>query len=162
MRTENHSDALTSIDRPGEMATKPGQPVTPELVDHYLRRGYQLRSKAVSQMSRQLSRRVGAFFQRPRRPGKQEKTAVKDPHGDLADSLISPLSAIRSSAEILRDNPGIGSQEHQKYLEIVLAEEARLESLLVGMLRASGHKRRGRVWQVPLDKVKLGSGIASP
>ena len=160
MTTQKHSESPNPIVRTGNAGVNWGQPVSPEMIDQYVRLGYQLRSKAVTEMSQRLTRRIGAFFRRG--PEKAPEAGEDDPQGLLAHHLITPLSAIRSSAEILRDNPGIDSRERQRFVDIVLAEEARLESLLSRMISASDRKGRGRLWQVPLDQLKLGHGSAPP
>lgn len=47
----------------------------------------------------------------------------------MATRLRSSLTAIRSSAEILRDNPDLPTAERARFVQILLAEESRLEQL---------------------------------
>ncbi len=49
--------------------------------------------------------------------------------GAALDWLRTALTGLRASAEILRDHPDISAAERRRLVEIVLAEEARLEAL---------------------------------
>lgn len=66
------------------------------------------------------------------------RTTRIEPSGNreegLEHHLMTSLTALRSSAEILRDHPEIGQTDRQRFLAIVLSEEARLERLLRSVL----------------------------
>ncbi|MEM7668629.1 MAG: hypothetical protein AAF317_05675 [Pseudomonadota bacterium] len=53
-------------------------------------------------------------------------------------SVISSLAALRSSAEILRDCPELDGKARDRFLQIILSEETRLESSLRSLLDRSG------------------------
>ncbi|MEM9735014.1 MAG: hypothetical protein AAF908_00215 [Pseudomonadota bacterium] len=54
--------------------------------------------------------------------------------GPLSEDILNALTAIRSSAEVLRDFPEIDPRQQRRFVEIVLAEEARLEALMPGLM----------------------------
>ena len=144
MRTHDTTDSLSAV------ATHPE--ITPELVAAYVRLGHGLRAEAIARMARQVSDWLRRLFRSPRRAEE-----VEDPLSLLAGGLRSPLSAIRTSAEILRDNPDIDDVKRKRFVDIVLAEEARLEALVLQMLKASNVKPGSRVWQLRLDRLNLDS-----
>ncbi len=51
------------------------------------------------------------------------------PRRHAAERIRTALTGLRASAEILRDHPDISAAERRRLVEIVLAEEARLEAL---------------------------------
>ena len=51
------------------------------------------------------------------------------PRRHAAERIRTALTGLRASAEILRDHPDITAAERRRLVEIVLAEEARLEAL---------------------------------
>lgn len=150
MRTHETTDPRS----PARGAT--GQPamvyptITPELIAAHVRLGHELRAEAIGRMARRVSQKLRGFLGAPRR-----SEATEDPLSLLAGGLRSPLSAIRTSAEILRDNPDIDDAKRKRFVDIVLAEEARLEALILRMLKASDVKRGSRVWQLRLDRLNL-------
>lgn len=73
----------------------------------------------------------------------------------LADALRSPLTAIRSAAEILRDHGDIAPGERHRFIGTLLKEEARLEALVSDILAASSVDRDRRVWRVRLGRLDL-------
>lgn len=55
--------------------------------------------------------------------------------GDEAAALLrSPLTAMRCAAEILRDNPDLPPAERSRFVQVLLAEERRMEELIAGLL----------------------------
>lgn len=103
---------------------------TPEEIRGHIEKGRRLRAEATAAGLRWVARRIGAAFRRGEaraRPG-------------LAVRLRSSLTAIRSSAEILRDNPDLPSAERARFLQILLIEEGRLEALAEKL--ASGGRQR--------------------
>lgn len=60
------------------------------------------------------------------------------PTPDVAHQVVNSLTAIRSTAEMLRDHPEIDVGERRHFLAMLLKEEARLEGLLPQALRALG------------------------
>ena len=98
----------------------PDVQMTPELMDSYIRRGRRLRAEAFSEF-------LNGLFSRTPEPAKAPdlQSTETDP-GKFKNSL----TAIRCAAELLRDNPGIALAERQRFIDIVLTEEARLERLV--------------------------------
>ena len=129
--------------------------ITPELISHYVRLGHQLRAEAIARFARRLTARLRAHLGRAHREEKATAAETEDALSVLADGFRSPLTAIRSSAEILRDVQDLDSVRRGKFIAVVLAEEARLEALVSQMLDESNIKRGSRVWQIQLDKLKL-------
>lgn len=158
------TDTITDSPRPAGGAREPShagypptyRPVPPELIAHYVARGRHLRAEALADMARRLAARVRWFFEPTPESEATGKAGPEDPLSVLASDLRSPLTAIRSSAEILRDNPDIDSVKRRRFVDVVLAEEARLEALVARMLDASNVERGSRVWQLELDKLRLG------
>lgn len=54
----------------------------------------------------------------------------KAPAAEQAEPVANSLAAIRSAVEILRDTPDLDPCERNRFIEIVLREERRLEALL--------------------------------
>ncbi|MDJ0949827.1 MAG: histidine kinase dimerization/phospho-acceptor domain-containing protein [Alphaproteobacteria bacterium] len=129
--------------------------LTPERLSFYLRRGRQLRSQAAVGLLRRIGARLRRPFGRLRPARTPEDAAAVDVASRVAGGLRAPLTSIRSCAEILRDNPDIDPAQRRRFIEIVLAEEARLEALISQLLGASRIKRRPAVWQVRLQDLKL-------
>ena len=55
----------------------------------------------------------------------------------LEHHLFTSLTVIRSSAELMRENPEISEAERQRFLDAMLKEEQRIERLLTRILRPS-------------------------
>ena len=158
------TDTITRSPRPApdaSAAQEPGyqptyRPIPPELIAHYVARGHRLRAEAVAAMARRLAARVRWFFVPTPESEEAGEAGPADPLSVLASDLRSPLTAIRSSAEILRDNPDINSDKRRRFVDVVLTEEARLEALIARMLEASNVERGSRLWQLELDKLQPG------
>lgn len=93
-----------------------------------LQRGRRLRSRIFRRVLRKVYRTIGEGFA-ALAAGRPRKDA-----DNLEHHLMTSLTALRSSAEILRDHPEIGRADRQRFLQIVLSEEARLERLLRSVL----------------------------
>ena len=151
MRTHSTTDSRPPANGTAAPLAVDTPRITPELVDAYVRRGHQLRAEAIAKLARQLSNRLRGLFGAPKRAETPE-----DPLSLLAGGLRTPLTAIRASAEILRDDPNIDAAKRKRFVDIVLEEEARLEALVLQMLEASKVKPGSRVWQLRLDRLNLG------
>ncbi len=107
--------------------------LTPEMIDYHYRLGRQLQGEAIA-----------AFFSRMRRRlfSRSDALAAAPPAGagapDLAHTVVSSLTAIRTTAEMLRDHPEIDPAERKRFLGIVLDEERRLETMLPPVLIGRG------------------------
>ncbi|MEL6476310.1 MAG: hypothetical protein AAFR17_03210 [Pseudomonadota bacterium] len=84
----------------------------------HIARGRRMRSQAIAAMAREI---WDWLLRRPRRPVAEDA---------LREEMLSALTAIRSSAEVLRDHPCITPGERSRFLGIVLDEEKRMERLL--------------------------------
>ncbi|QIE55497.1 hypothetical protein G5B40_08515 [Pikeienuella piscinae] len=88
--------------------------ITFEEIDAAMSRARRLRAEAVAAGFAGLWRAPARLF-----------TRRAAPH-----HVRTSLTALRSSAEILRDNPEIDPAQRRRLVDIVLAEEARLERLI--------------------------------
>ena len=103
---------------------------TPELMDSYVMRGRQLRARAVADFLH------GLFSKTP--PVAETADVPAGGHESDPGKFKNSLTAIRCAAEVLRDNPGIALSERQRFIDIVLKEEARLERLVGRGLKLAG------------------------
>lgn len=102
---------------------------TPEEIERHVRNGRRLRAEAITATIRGMA---GWLLSGPR-GAVADVPARLEENGELperATPLRSPLMAIRSSAEILRDNPDLTPAQRARFVEILLAEEQRLERLI--------------------------------
>ena len=102
-----------------------------DLVDYHVRQGKRLRAEAFQDL---LGGVAGLFRKSP------AAEAAEGGNGERETTLRASLAAIRSAAELLRDNPGIAPAERRRFVDIVLAEEQRLERLLPGIVPAGRGK----------------------
>ena len=151
-RTTSHRDGTPPA---ASAAERQFPEVTPEQVAYYMDRGRRLRSIYAWWMLRRLRHRVRDALKPPKRQPKPVETDNGAALDAFAEQLRTPLTSIRSSAEILRQHPDIKTHERARFLDIVLAEEARLESLLTQIMDASDVNRRAGVLQVRLDDVRM-------
>ena len=114
------------LPRPQELAPPE---ITQEMIDHYVRVGNRMRSDMIIGAFAGIGRLIAAPFRDPV-PGSEA----------LAERIATSLTAIRCSAELLRDAPELPEQDRSRHARIVLAEEARLEKL-VDELRSIGAPR---------------------
>jgi signal transduction histidine kinase len=110
--------ALAPQDRPGILP----EPITHEMVDHYVARRPRLRAEAVAHWAR----RAGAALARPFRRQRAGAGAAEEAVVTVAHQLRTPLTAIRSFSEILRDNPDIPREQRILFLNTILEESDRL------------------------------------
>ncbi|MFN3262555.1 MAG: hypothetical protein ACE37J_18570 [Pikeienuella sp.] len=94
-------------------------------VDAAMLHARRLRAEAMAATLIALWRAPGAALDwlRAARP------AAAAPRRHAAERIRTALTGLRASAEILRDHPDISAAERRRLVEIVLAEEARLEAL---------------------------------
>ncbi|MEL7466702.1 MAG: hypothetical protein AAFN79_21690 [Pseudomonadota bacterium] len=95
----------------------PPAPISLEEIDAAMRRAHLMRSLYIGEVWRSAFaalRRLAGFKSRP----------------DVEHAKRAALASLRSSAEILRDHPDIDTAQRRTLIDVVLAEEARLERLL--------------------------------
>ena len=114
------SDKIKDV--PGYVTIAPGE------VEHYIRVGNQLRSEAIGAFLRSVftSRRAKADPARPLATASHPK----DIRTKVLHGFTSSLAAIRSAGEVLRDERNLTDLDRARFTQIILNEEARLESLL--------------------------------
>lgn len=117
--------------------------ITPELIDAYIRRGREMQAEELRRLLRGLGLRLRALVRAARRRPSPAAAVLAEVAGDLGPRLTS----IRSSAELLRDHPDIDPDARSRAVETVLAEEARIERVVAGMLEAAHapDRRRGQL-----------------
>ncbi len=117
------------IDPPVKRLT-PHVDMSRERMEFHIRHGRKLRAEAFSAFFHSLFSRTEAAA-----GAANAQTAETDTDpGKFKNSL----TAIRCAAELLRDNPGIALAERQRFIDIVLKEEERLERLVGRGLTAAG------------------------
>jgi nitrogen-specific signal transduction histidine kinase len=73
---------------------------------------------------------AGKVAMTPRPEDKRGEPSAAESQDALTCELRAPLTSIRAAAEILRDFPNLNEEEKSHFLDILLAEEARLETLV--------------------------------
>lgn len=145
-------------DDENEWLTRPSPAPSPplglgerEVLEFHIARGRRLRAEALAHMAGATARALSHWLA----VGKARRNA---PAGDdalslLADQLRAPLTAIRSSAEILRDNPQLLPRQRRHFIEIVIAEDRRLTKLIDQILGASKVEAHPGTWQIEVAKI---------
>ncbi len=156
MWTDTKSDPGAAAQPAGEPLAASYQQVTPDRIADYVARGRDLRAHAIARIARQVSGRVRTLFGHARQGERPHEAGARDPLSILAGDFKSPLTAIRSSAEILRDNPDLDTAKRKRFVDIVLMEEARLEALVTRLLDDTDSSDGSPVWRLEPDRPKLG------
>lgn len=137
--------------------TVSGVEITQEDIDRYVRIGDRLRSEAMAAAALSVARwcRRRLLFERdatrsaarseipseaasapPPAPSPQPSAS---PQGAVSAKLLhrfaTSLTAIRSSGEVLQDTADLTDLDRARFVQIILSEEARLESLLSQLTR---------------------------
>lgn len=110
--------------RPDADPTKTAYP-TPAEIEHHIVSARRIRAEAIAAAFAGLGRIGRAALRQP--------ADGPDIAAEAATAARPPLAAIRSSAEILRDNPDMPLTQRARFIDIVLAEEARLERLITSL-----------------------------
>ncbi|MEX2518921.1 MAG: histidine kinase dimerization/phospho-acceptor domain-containing protein [Paracoccaceae bacterium] len=105
-----------------------------EMIAAAILNGRRLRAEATRDMFLWLWRRPSAVGEWLRSARPQAETTPR------THDVLNSLSALRASAEVLRDNPEIEPDQRRRLLDIVLSEEARLERL-VGQFEGGARAR---------------------
>ncbi len=119
-----------------------------ELLNFYLARGRRLRAEAMAGMFRQAGAALRGLILRPFGDAAAASDRAPDLMAQLADGLRTPLTSIRSSAEILRDNPDLPQDQRKRFLDTVIAEDQRLARLIDAILESSEVKADRRRWLI--------------
>jgi signal transduction histidine kinase len=140
------------LDRTAAVAGRPeAVRLTPALLAFYQRRGRRLRAEAVARMAA----RLGAALLRLLPLGARRRAAPDDDFLALvASGLRTPLTSIRSSAEILRDYPDLTPEQRRHFLEVVIAEDERLAQVVTEILDASEYEAGKRRWRVRAETLE--------
>ncbi|MBL8700976.1 MAG: hypothetical protein JNK67_21555 [Alphaproteobacteria bacterium] len=127
--------AAEGADRPA--STIVIRPVPHELIERYRREALAMRRAAILD----LTRRLGALLLRPFRaaPVGREPDLV----ATMSDRVRTPLTAIRSSAEVLHDNPGMSREQRERFTAVVVAECDRLGRAVTELLDQLDRRTRG-------------------
>jgi signal transduction histidine kinase len=151
--TEQERDWL---DRAATVAHRPDAVhITPACLAYYLRRGRRLRAEAVGRMAARLGSAFVHLFTLGARKRRRQTRLDDDFLALVASGLRTPLTSIRSSAEILRDYPDLTPEQRRHFLEVVIAEDERLAQVISEILDASEYEADKRRWQVrakPLEE----------
>ncbi|MGF1607930.1 MAG: histidine kinase dimerization/phospho-acceptor domain-containing protein [Kiloniellales bacterium] len=133
---------------------------SPESIEYYIRRGRHLRSLLVGiAIGRALAslrdwlvgaNPAGQVTERLAELGTDPAAASTgdDFIGLVTDRLKTPLTSIRASSEILRDNPDLPLDKRNQFLDTVIQENAYLEGLIGRMLDVSRFEPGARRWQI--------------
>ena len=117
-------------------------------LNHYIARGRRLRAEAMATMFRQAGAALRGLVSGPFGQRAGRASPAPDLLAQLADRLRTPLTSIRSSAEILRDNPDLPQDQRKRFLDAVIAEDQRLTRLVDAILEASEVKAGRRRWLI--------------
>lgn len=133
---------------------------SPQSVEHYIKRGRYLRSlllgfaigRALVALRAWLGVRSQHWSERPAGAAVESIPAPASTGDDfiglLTDRLKTPLTSIRASSEILRDNPDLPLEKRNQFLDTVIQENAYLEGLIGRMLDISRFEPGARRWQI--------------
>ena len=113
--------------------------LTPEQIDAYVALGHRLRAQA---MARHTSLVAAALSGRLRRLFAWPAVAREAVSGDLRHDLMTPLTAIRASSELLIDNPDMPQEHRRRFLDSIHEETLRLERSLGAVIGASSAASR--------------------
>ena len=115
---------------------------------HYLAVGRALRAQYLARTAGRLADSLRGWFSgAPARP--ERETVVSEEFiGIVTDRLKTPLTAIRASSEVLRDNPDMTPEQRKRFVDSVLEQNANLERLIGRMLANSRFEPTRRRWQI--------------
>jgi signal transduction histidine kinase len=159
--TDEESEWLGASPAPQPSAVVPGAspaPLTLEELNALIARGRRLCAEAVAEIARSLYaalRRALAPSAEPARRREAPPRPKDDFLSHLANTLRTPLTSIRSSAEILRDNPDLPPVQRDAFLRVVISEDEHLAALIDRILDASRFEAHTRRWQVEAAALEL-------
>jgi signal transduction histidine kinase len=115
--------------------------------------GGRLRGGAIARAAKRCWAWVVRLAGRSQGPETTDYPQSSDLFSEIASELKTPLASIRSSAEILRDNPNLALEQRNQFLDVVLAEDERLDLLITRILDASDISRSRGIWRVSTRKL---------
>jgi signal transduction histidine kinase len=143
-------ESVPAIDRPDAAG------ITAELIRIHVNRAHTIRARTVAGIGRRLGAWLASAFRRPRDPQVVEGTIENDPYTLVEHELKSPLTSIRSAAEILRHNQDLPIEERNRFLDALIQDNGRLEKVVDGLLHAlephAGHGHRAAANEQQLIK----------
>jgi signal transduction histidine kinase len=153
-------DYKDSFDRLAESVTAMVRPdaagITAELIRIHVNRAHAIRARTVAGIGRRLGAWLASAFRRPRAPLAVGGTGENDPYTLVEHELKSPLTSIRSAAEILRHNQDLPIEERNRFLDALIQDNGRLEKVVDGLLHAlephAGHGHRAAAIEERLMK----------
>lgn len=110
--------------------------ITTELIHLSVKRAHAMRAQALDTMLRRVGSWLARAFRRPKGPRTEASAFAHDPYARAENALKTPLTSIRSAAEILRDNHELPIEERNRFLDVVLQDNERLEKAVDGLLHA--------------------------
>ena len=128
--------------------------IHPLLIEFCVARGRRMRAEAFGEMGRAIGDGLRRLFSRPGPARAVRASARADFLATVAGGLRTPLTSIRSSAEILRDNPDLPLDQRNRFLDVVLAEDERLTRLIDAILDASEVEGAQRRWQIRTESLE--------
>lgn len=57
-------------------------------------------------------------------------TTIEPAISDVTTEFLNSLASVHSLSEILRDHPGIGSRQKQRFIDIILTETQRMVEMV--------------------------------
>jgi signal transduction histidine kinase len=123
-------ESVPAIDRPDAAG------ITAELIRIHVNRAHAIRARTVAGIGRRLGAWLASAFRRPRAPLAVGGTGENDPYTLVEHELKSPLTSIRSAAEILRHNQDLPIEERNRFLDALIQDNGRLEKVVDGLLHA--------------------------
>jgi signal transduction histidine kinase len=124
------TESVEAIDRPDAAE------ITAELIRIHVNRAHALRAQTVAGIGRRLGSWLASLFRRPPAPQAMDGTVENDPFTLVEHELKSPLTSIRSAAEILRHNQDLPIAERNRFLDALIQDNGRLEKVVHGLLHA--------------------------
>ena len=110
--------------------------ITAELIRVHVRRAHAMRARTFAAMLRRLAAWLTSPFRRPREPQAVDGAREHDPFTLVEHELKSPLTSIRSAAEILRHNQDLPIAERNRFLDALIQDNGRLEKVIDRLLDA--------------------------
>jgi nitrogen-specific signal transduction histidine kinase len=105
----------------------------------HVKRAHELRAQATAALFRRLGSWLVSAVRRGKRPQAEASASAAEcyagSYSGVEDQLKAPLASMRSAAEILRNNQELPVEERNRFLDVVLQDNYRLEKVVDGLLR---------------------------